>query len=587
VRYRPPRSLVAVLLAAASTAGATTIVGMTERALGRSADAIVIGTVARIETVAGRDGAIHTLVTLEVEERYKGHVAPVVTLKQPGGRLGGRQLWIAGSPRFVRGERQLVFLSARRDGTARTTALGLGQFRLAPHPRTGDVMAERPVDLLVLGARPLRRVPLWKLLRTLRRAARDDRGRATAPLLAEPPELSLPGLERETVEAFQVMDAPPARWFEPDGGQPVVYAVDPSGDAKLGPTASLAAIDGALAAWTNVSGAAITLARGGAAVPAPLSCNGVTQIVFNDPFDEMGAPVGCSGVLALGGYCSGAASTVVNGLTFYRILEGNITFNSGFGGCSFWNTANLAEVATHEVGHTIGIGHSSEDDVAAPELKDATMYYRAHFDGRGAAVHADDVDAVRFVYPGPGGGPDDSDADGRQDAEDNCPKLPNAAQTDSDGDGLGDLCDACPLESDAEGALCEPIFVSKLVATRTRRRGRIVWRGSIDLPEDATVDAARALLVHQSGVLVDTAMGSSLGASARHPSALRYRSGRGQIVLRRRGPGTYAVRVTVRRVDLGTAPVPLISASLRVGSVSFSDSLACSRRRGRRFTCRG
>lgn len=586
MRTRPTRSLAVLLLATASTAGATTIVGMSERALTRSADAIVIATVAHIETVAGRDGAISTLVTLEVEERYKGHVPPVVTLKEPGGRLGDRQLWVAGSPRFARGERQLVFLSARRDGTVRTTALGLGQFRLVPHPRTGDTMAERTVDALVLGSRPLRRVPLRKLLRTLGRTARADAGRAAAPLLAEPPELFAPGLERETVEAFQVMDAPPARWFEPDSAQPVVYGVDPLGDTKLGPSASLAAIDGALAAWTNVSGSSIVLARGGAVAPAPLSCDGVTQVVFNDPFDEMPSPVGCSGVLALGGYCSGSAHTEVNGLTFYRIAEGNVTFNSGFGGCSFWTTANLAEVATHELGHTIGIGHSSEEDNAAPELKDATMYYRAHFDGRGAAVHADDIDALRFIYPGPGGGPDDSDGDGLPDVQDNCAKLPNAAQTDSDGDGVGDLCDACPLESDGDGAACEPISVSKLVATRTKRAGRIVWQGSIELPEGAGVDAARALLVHARGILVDTAMGSSLRASARHPSALRYRSAHGQIVLRRRGPGTYAVRVTVRGVDLGTA-VPLISASLQVGSATFSDSLSCNRRRGRRFTCRG
>jgi len=35
---------------------------------------------------------------------------------------------------------------------------------------------------------------------------------------------------------------------------------------------------------------------------------------------------------------------VVNGKTFYRITEGNITFNQGFANCSFWNQTNLAEV---------------------------------------------------------------------------------------------------------------------------------------------------------------------------------------------------------------------------------------------------
>ena len=37
--------------------------------------------------------------------------------------------------------------------------------------------------------------------------------------------------------------------------------------------------------------------------------------------------------------------------------------------------------------------------------------------------------------------PDDADADGVGDGEDNCRDLPNPDQTDSDGDGVGDLCD--------------------------------------------------------------------------------------------------------------------------------------------------
>src|SRR5204863_386050 len=266
----------AVLAMLAGPARATTFVGVSERILARAADAIVIGTVEQIETVAGGDGTISTLVTLDVEEALKGHVERRLTLKQPGGSIGGRALWIAGGPRFRTGERQLLFLSAAADGTARTTALGMGQFVLRPHPRTGATLAER-------------------------------------------------------------------------------------------------------------------------------GCDGISQIVFDDPFHEMPNPVACSGVLALGGYCTSAERDVVNGKTFYRITEGNITFNQGFASCPFWNQTNLAEVATHELGHTIGIGHSSEEDNAPPVLKDATMYYRAHFDGRGASVHADDIAAVRFLYPGPGG----------------------------------------------------------------------------------------------------------------------------------------------------------------------------------------
>jgi len=167
------RAVAAAVLVAllGGRARATTFVGLNERKLARAADAIVTGTVDRILTVGADDGTIDTLVTVTVDHTYKGDVGQRVTLKQPGGRLGDRVLWIAGSPRFRVGERQLLFLSAHIDGTARTTAFGMGQFTLRPHPRTGRILAERRVDGAVIGARPVRRVPLDRLLRVVRHAS--------------------------------------------------------------------------------------------------------------------------------------------------------------------------------------------------------------------------------------------------------------------------------------------------------------------------------------------------------------------------------------------------------------------------------
>src|SRR5439155_1420235 len=53
--------------------------------------------------------------------------------------------------------------------------------------------------------------------------------------------------------------------------------------------------------------------------------------------------------------------------------------------------ANFAEVATHELGHVLGLGHSTDTT--------ATMYATAHFDGRGAALKADDLAGLRSMYP--------------------------------------------------------------------------------------------------------------------------------------------------------------------------------------------
>src|SRR5262245_58552531 len=218
-----------LLAAAALPARATTFVAMSERNLARAADAVVVGTIADLETVAGRDGAISTLVTVRVESSYKGDVGAEIVLKQPGGDLDDRGLVIPGSPVFVTGERNLLFLSAARDGTAHTTALGLGQFRLG-RGGAGDDVAERAVSEPVIGGGRVRRLKLGRLLRTIAKAVATDPSHVAAPLVSVPSEATAPGLERGSLEAFTFMDNPSGRWHEADLGQVVFYGVDPGGD---------------------------------------------------------------------------------------------------------------------------------------------------------------------------------------------------------------------------------------------------------------------------------------------------------------------------------------------------------------------
>ncbi len=600
--HRTSRFVALLLLFAVVPASATTFVAMSERTLARAADAVVVGTVEHLESVGTLDGGISTLVTIHVETAYKGSPGATLTLKQPGGELETRGFWLAGSPGFRIGQRNLLFLSAHRDGTARTTALGMGQFVLDTDRATGEVMAERTVTELVLGARRVRRMKLSRLVRVIERAVAADAGRAVAPLVDVPDEATAPDAERMTLEKFTLMDAPHGRWHQPDAGETITYGIDPEGDATLGVTASQAAVDGAMAAWTNVSGATITLERGGDVDAAPLLCDGVSQIVFNDPFGEMPNPVSCGGILALGGYCTqgrGGETDDVGGIRFRRITEGNITFNNGFGGCSFWNVENLAEVVTHEIGHTIGIGHSSEDDgETSPVLKDATMFYRAHFDGRGATLRPDDIAAVRAIYPGEGGSDpskDDLDGDGVVDADDNCPGndptlgMANRSQTDTDDDGLGDLCDPCPLiPVDLGDQSCRQIALSAFQTTETRRGTRLDWRGAIDLTDGAAPATARVVLTGAAGTIFDTATATRTARQAHGlPARLTYRSGEAIIALRRGRFGTYRVRVRVRGATLDADGMPVISANLQVGGDAFTASLSCTPKRGRKMRCRG
>jgi hypothetical protein len=223
------------------------------------------------------------------------------------------------------------------------------------------------------------------------------------------------------------------------------------------------------------------------------------------------------------------------------------------------------------------------------------MYYRAHFDGRGAGLRADDIAAVRSIYPGaPSETPtDDADGDGVSDATDNCPGndavlgLANAGQTDTDADGMGDLCDACPLVPAVDGVQsCQPIADSSLKIVEAD--ASLLWRGVVELPADVDVSAVRIVLTAGAGLLVDTAnTASGIRRVGRQRRRLLYRSDGATITLKRGRWGLHSIRAMLRGVTLGADAMPVVSASLQVGTSVFATSLSCPPRGGRRFNCRG
>src|SRR5262249_1519294 len=59
----------------------------------------------------------------------------------------------------------------------------------------------------------------------------------------------------------------------------------------------------------------------------------------------------------------------------------------------------FTEVLTHEIGHVMGLAHSSNVTTNDPVLTNSIMYYLAHADGRGAKLNGYDTNVVRELHP--------------------------------------------------------------------------------------------------------------------------------------------------------------------------------------------
>lgn len=401
------RSLFALALCllplAASPAAATTFQMVADPALADQAAAIVRARVTDVEpsTLGDRPA---TDYVIEVERVLKGDLpGSTVVVRVPGGiRPDGVGLKIWGAPRFVQGETALLFLNPAEDGTFRILHLMLGAFRqqtvagrklalrdLSETRQIGTDGLEEARDQV----RDFDRFADWLADRTAGvTSARDYFVGAAA------------GQPGSAVEAFKYMTADdgfPIRWFSFDTGRSVAWRVHQNGQPGMGLDNTVAAFRTALQAWNDDAGSNVLYTYAGttSASTGFARSDDVNTILFEDPGDRDADGTfdcGSGGVLAVGGPWFYEETRLYGGKAYHEAGEADIVTNDGTS-CFFQNGTKAAEeVFAHELGHTLGLSHSS--------TRDALMWPNAHDDGRGSRLHSDDRAGVASLYPSGNGG---------------------------------------------------------------------------------------------------------------------------------------------------------------------------------------
>jgi hypothetical protein len=396
-----------VLAASAATASATTIVVPTDDELFAASRAVVAGRVTEIRsrrTDGGR--AIFTYVTVDVEAVLAGDAATGrIVLKEIGGRVGDDFTIVYGTPEYTVGERVLLYLDTDGDGAWRTAMMCVGKFSVVSRNGRDHVVRRRGGEG-VFEIEPAATGPTTDTaaydayVAAVRSRAAARRAATLPPAHAVPVEYTQP-IAAADDEAhpnnFTFLDAQHPRWFEPDEGLAVPF--------KFKPVPSLldhgeGGVRDALAAWSSVAGCSLTLELADDTELCGFVRDGESVLSFDDCRHQIGSP-SCTGIIAIGG-ASGRASErkTINGVEFVRITEADVVFNDQQDGCILARRFTFREVLTHELGHAIGLGHSSENGPEPnPRLAEATMYYQLHDDGRAASLKPDDVDGVTFLYP--------------------------------------------------------------------------------------------------------------------------------------------------------------------------------------------